>query len=354
MGAFNAVEQRRLCEVISLSLLRELFPTVPVCMPAEYTEENFAGLQAGDVVLSGSKLVVCTDDELLFLDVVEVFDDIESCERYLGRYGVPGWQTLFPNTNTAPFRGKEAEMSNNNNNNKVTLGHLENLVREADVAIQWDPSWANGTGYMDGLLKVRHPIQVGEFGAGADDTGRRFFVFNAGKGGPQIAVFQRYADVKSAEHCVVVTQYPGGDKKCVKLFEQVGTNANYSLEQLTRLFEAAGVHSAVTALRKAPAEVVDAGQASDSLNPHLRKQVVIETSTRGTRVLTANDVLGFGEHVVATAAAEVEIAAEDAAPTRGATAVEDTEWSTGKKVAVGVGVAVVVGLAAYGITRAMR
>lgn len=62
--------------------------------------------------------------------------------------------------------------------------------QEIEREIPFDPSWANGTGYMDGA--VHFPLTVGEVAKSVDPHGRRIILIGTRFG--TVAVFDRFVN----------------------------------------------------------------------------------------------------------------------------------------------------------------
>ena len=79
-------------------------------------------------------------------------------------------------------------MSNNVSN--YPGRHFSYRYQEIEREVPFDPSWANGTGYMDGA--VHFPLSAGEVAKSVDPHGRRIILIGTRFG--SVAVFDRFVD----------------------------------------------------------------------------------------------------------------------------------------------------------------
>lgn len=74
---------------------------------------------------------------------------------------------------------------------KYALLEFQRLVEKA-TTIAYDPDWANGTGYLDGMVNVDLNIEYGEFVTFIDDKNRIGIATPSPFG--NLVVFQRYSE----------------------------------------------------------------------------------------------------------------------------------------------------------------
>lgn len=114
--------------------------------------------------------------------------------------------------------------------------------------VTFDPSWKNGTGYMDGAISA--DVAIGELRKCRDDYGRRLILIGTRLG--TVVVFDRYPD--QTDGGVYVTNSPKGsifsillsgssvgEDEMIRLlgpWGRVDQNLGWAIEQIAQDFEA--------------------------------------------------------------------------------------------------------------------
>ena len=81
-----------------------------------------------------------------------------------------------------------------------TFNKFFNAVNET---VEFDPSWKNGTGYLDGICRQENLVKPGQVVKTIDDHGRKVLIAGTKQGA--VAVFERYID---DENGVIVCNFP--------------------------------------------------------------------------------------------------------------------------------------------------
>ena len=81
-----------------------------------------------------------------------------------------------------------------------------NTFKQVSTQVAYCPDWANGTGYLDGIIKADLGLRPGEVAKAVDTDDRRIIIIGTRYG--NVALFERYSPTKTTLSFKVVGNYP--------------------------------------------------------------------------------------------------------------------------------------------------